>query len=145
MIVPHDLINVVETTRLISDGHSPLIEQAALATFIEEGHFTRHVRRMRKLYAERQAAFLDLASRYLGDRVEIKAATSGMHLIGWLPKGVSDTDVSEAAATVGVRIAPLSEYAIKKQERGGLLFGYAGFSVAEMETAIKRLSQIKFR
>lgn len=144
MIVPHDLISVVETTRLISDGHSPLIEQAALTAFIEDGHFTRHVRRMRKLYAERQAAFLDLATRYLGDRVQLEAAASGMHLIGWLPKGVSDKAVSEAAAVVGVRVAPISEYAIKKQKRGGLLFGYAGFSISEIETAMKHLSQIKF-
>lgn len=142
MIVPADMIDIFSTARLISDGHSPLIEQATLATFIEDGHFSRHVRRMRKLYAQRQQQFLELAAKYLGNSVECAPQRSGMHLVGYLSEGVSDVAASEAAREVGVRVAPLSEYAMKTPKRGGLLFGYAGYDAKEMEEALKKLAKV---
>jgi len=142
MAVPIDLVPLFEAARSVTDGHSSLIDQAVLAKFLIDGHFGRHVRRMRKLYAERQRAFLRLAEKYLVG-VEFEPFPSGMHLIGWLPQGISDQDVSRAMAERGVRAAPLSDYAIKQSKRGGLLFGYAGFNERAMTSAFKRLADLK--
>ena len=56
----------------MTDMHSSTIPQAALADFIEQGHFARHVRRMRKLYAERQACLVDAANAELSGMLEIR-------------------------------------------------------------------------
>ena len=141
MVVPPDLRPLFETARSITDGHSSLTDQAILAKFLNDGHFGRHLRRMRKLYAERQRTCLDLAKKYL-HWIEIEPLPSGMHLVGWLPEGVSDQEVTAAMAERGVRAAPLSDYAIVKPDRPGLLFGYAGFSKKEMTTAFQRISNI---
>ena len=142
VVVPPDLVSLFETARLITDGHSPLFEQAILAEFISGGHFSRHVRRMRKLYSERQEILLHAAEKYLKGKIEMEPASSGLHLIGWLPHGVSDTAFSTAAAKRGVRLAPLSDYAAKPLKHPGLLFGYAGFSAKQIISAMKLLADI---
>jgi GntR family transcriptional regulator/MocR family aminotransferase len=55
MVVPPDLVDAFMAARALSDRHCPVLDQAALADFIGDGHFARHIRRMRALYAERQA------------------------------------------------------------------------------------------
>ena len=142
MVVPPDLISLFQTARVVTDGHSSLMDQAVLTHFITEGHFGRHVRRMRKLYAERQRIFLKLAGKYLPG-VEFEPAAAGMHLIGWLPEGTSDIEFSVAAADRGVRLAPLSDYTANGSTRPGLLFGYAGFNQRQTTTALKRLQDLK--
>lgn len=61
LIVPEGLIDPVVAARAVADRHSPMLEQAVLADFLAEGHFARQVRRMRALYAERQACLLEAA------------------------------------------------------------------------------------
>lgn len=145
VVVPPDMVSLFETARVITDGHSPLFEQAVLAEFISGGHFARHVRRMRKLYSERQEILLLAAEKYLKGKVELEPASSGMHLVGWLPEGVSDLSFSKAAAAQDVRLAPLSDYSTKPLKRGGLLFGYAGFSEKQIVSAMKRLADIEIK
>ena len=142
MVVPTDLRPLFETARSITDSHSSLTDQVILAKFLNDGHFGRHLRRMRKLYAERQRVFLELASKHL-DWLEFEPSPSGMHLLGWLPEGISDQAISASMAERGVRAAPLSDYAIVKPKRTGLLFGYAGFSKKEMTTAFRRISDLQ--
>lgn len=142
LVVPPDMISLFEVARVITDGHSPLFEQAILAEFISGGHFARHVRRMRKLYLERQEILLRAAEEYLKGRIELAPASSGMHLVGWLPEGVSDTAFSAAAAERGVRLAPLSDYAMRPLKRSGVLFGYAGFSEKQIIGAMKQVAEI---
>lgn len=141
VVIPPDLRSLFATARSVIDGHSSLIDQAILAKFLNDGHFARHVRRMRKLYAERQEAFLALARKHLG-WIEFEPSPSGMHLIGWLPSGISDHQVSDALAECGVRAAPLSDYAIAKPKRLGLIFGYAGFSKMEMTKAFRMVANL---
>ena len=90
MVLPPDIVDAFVTARAVSDRHSPAIEQAALAEFISEGLLERHIRRMRMLYADRQAALLDAARRHLGDAIDLRPAHAGMHLTGFLPDGADD-------------------------------------------------------
>lgn len=142
LVVPSDMTEIFSTARIVTDAHSPLIEQAALAEFIRDGHFARHVRRMRKLYAERQQILLEAARKYLKGAIEMEPASSGMHLVGWLSEGVSDVEFSAAAAKKGIRIAPVSDYAIRKPKRSGLLFGYAAFDKKQIVESLKRIAEI---
>ncbi len=97
LVVPPELVDAFVAARALADRHSPSVTQAALADFIDGGHFARHVRRTRALYAERQAALVRAAQRTLGGLLEVAPAEAGMHLMGWLPVGVDDRVAARAA------------------------------------------------
>jgi GntR family transcriptional regulator/MocR family aminotransferase len=140
MVVPADLADAFIATKALTDRHAPSVEQAVLADFITEGHFARHIRRTRILYAERQAALVEAAARHLQGLLEISPAEAGMHLVGWLPEGMSDTQASRRAASAGLDTPALSSYALEPLSRGGLLLGYAAVDENEIRQGIHRLS-----
>ena len=146
VVVPPDLVDAFVAARELSDRHSPVIEQAVLADFIAEGHFARHVRRMRTLYAARQAALVEAAREELDGLLETGPAEAGMHLVGFLPEGTDDREVSRRAAYYGVEVSPISAYAIKGAPypenpcRPGLLLGYAALTEAEILRGVRGLA-----
>ncbi|HEX8920078.1 MAG TPA: PLP-dependent aminotransferase family protein, partial [Pyrinomonadaceae bacterium] len=106
LVVPTDLVEVFAAARALADLHSPLIEQAVLAEFISERHFARHIRRMRGIYEERQQTLVEEARKNLKGMLEVAPAKAGMHVIGWLPDGVSDQEVSSRGTEAGLNLAP---------------------------------------
>lgn len=118
LIIPGDLVDTFLAARWVSDRCSPLIEQAALADFIAEGHLASHVRRMRTLYMERRAVIIETIRERLGDLVETWDAEAGMHTVAWLPPGVDDSLISAAAAQSGLFVLPASEFALRPMARG---------------------------
>lgn len=138
-VVPPDLAEIFTSARALTDLHSPLIDQSVLAEFIAEGHFTRHIRRMRKLYAERQQILIEEIEKHLPGLIEVKKADSGMHLVGRLPKGIDDKAVSVKLKERGVLAAPLSGYFINPPESGGLLLGYTAFDRRQIRAGVKVL------
>lgn len=142
VVVPPDLVDIFAAARALTDLHGPVTDQMILAEFIAEGHFERHVRRMRTLYRERQEILVDQVEKRLGGLLEISKSDAGMHLIGWLPKGVSDIAISAKAAEQGMRISAVSKYAAKKLPRGGLMLGYTAFTERQIKDGVKALTQI---
>lgn len=120
--------------------HPPLLEQVVLAAFITEGHFARHIRRTRALYAKRQDALVEAAKRDLAGLLEIQSTAGGMHLLGWLPDSMDDRTASQCARAHGVVTSPLSAYSIETGQRGALLLGYAGIDEREIEAGVRRLA-----
>jgi GntR family transcriptional regulator / MocR family aminotransferase len=119
-----------------------LAEQLALADFIEAGHFTRHLRRMRTLYAERRDALQFALARDLGDYLTVSGGAGGMHLSARLDVAVEDRAVSAAAQTRGLVLRPLSHYcssAAGKAAYNGLLLGYGSVGVDQMAAAVRQL------
>jgi GntR family transcriptional regulator/MocR family aminotransferase len=141
LVAPSDLVDVFSAARALADLHSPTINQAILAEFIAEGHFARHLRRMRGLYQERQAVLIEAAQKYLSGFLTIAQAESGMHVIGWLPAGVSDRTVTEKATRAGLKISPLSAYRNKPSETGGLVLGYTAFDERQIRQGVRKLAQ----
>jgi GntR family transcriptional regulator/MocR family aminotransferase len=140
LVVPTDLVAAFVAAKALADRHAPSVEQAVLADFMSEGHFARHVRRTRVLYAERQATLLKAAGSALNGLLEISPAEAGMHLVGFLPEGIDDRAVSRQASAYGVDAPPLSSYAIAPLPRGGLLLGYAAFGADEIIRGVERLA-----
>jgi len=139
LVAPPDLVETFRAARKFAVQHPPLLEQLALADFISEGHFVRHIRRMRALYADRQAVLVEIARRELTGLLDVEPAESGMHLLGWLPDHVDDFTASQQAAAHEVDAAPLSTYSIEAVQPGALLLGYAGVDEIEIEAGIHRL------
>jgi len=142
LVVPPHLSQSFAAARAVADRHSPTIEQAALADFIADGHFARHVRRMRVIYRQRQAALLDAARRHLRGLIELQPVQAGMHLVGFLRPGVDDREVSRRAAAQGIGVAPLSDYYLGNSLRRGLILGYAASTEVEIENSIRELARI---
>jgi GntR family transcriptional regulator/MocR family aminotransferase len=142
LIVPTSLIGAFEDARAVADRQPPGIEQAVLADFISAGHLARHIRRMRGLYEERRDALLRASRDWLGDRVTFGDTAAGMLALAWLPREMDDRRVSERALALGVEVSPLSRYAVRPLERGGLLLGYAGFPPSELREGVRKLSGV---
>jgi GntR family transcriptional regulator/MocR family aminotransferase len=141
MVVPQHLIDAFLALRSLVDAHPPSVAQAALVDFIGEGHLAAHVRRMRVLYAERQAALIRLTHERLGARLQLSPSDAGMHLLGRVASGVDDTAIARAAARRGVDVAPLSALYREVPRGRGLLLGYAGVAEAEMASGLDRVAE----
>jgi GntR family transcriptional regulator/MocR family aminotransferase len=140
LIAPEGAVDAFVAARALADRHGPALEQAVVAEFLDAGHFARHVRRMRALYAERQEALVTAASRELRGVLDVRPAQAGMHLIGWLPAGTDDVRASAMAASEGISAPALSQYALRARPGPALLLGYAPYSVRKIRDAAKRLA-----
>ncbi|MGH9883393.1 MAG: PLP-dependent aminotransferase family protein [Pyrinomonadaceae bacterium] len=139
LVAPPDLVDAFVSGRVMTDLHSSTIPQAALADFIAEGHFARHLRRMRKLYAGRQTSFVALAKAQLRGLLEIEERQAGMHLIGWLPRDVDDVAAARAASGHNLITIPLSAFSLRPLARGALVLGYTAFNEHETQAAMRSL------
>lgn len=142
LIVPAHLADIFAAAKNLCDTHTGLIEQAILAEFITEGHFARHLRRMRSLYEKRQAFLVAESERCLGGLMKISRSSSGMHLIGWLREGLDDQIISSMGSEYGLNLTPLSSYSVTKQQAPGLVLGYTGFNESEIADAIGKLKTV---
>jgi GntR family transcriptional regulator/MocR family aminotransferase len=142
LIVPEDLFDAFVSARWIVDRCSPLVEQAALADFISEGHFASHVRRMRALYMERRSVLMEAIQKELGDLLVMSGTAAGMHTVGWLPPHVDAAQVVTKAAEAGLYLGQVSEYCLRPLARNGLLLGYAAFTPEAIRKGIRDLSRI---
>jgi len=139
LILPPPLVDPFLKVRRLIDIHSPMLEQAVLADFMIEGHFTRHLRRMRTLYAERRRALLEAAR---GLPLEIVSAEAGIHCIGWLSDGMDDLAVAKKAIDYDLNLTPISSFNMEPLPRKGLLLGYGGFDVQEIREGVQRLGAL---
>ncbi len=120
LVVPPGLSEPFTSANGIILKGPPTHLQAAVAEFMTEGHFARHIRRMRKIYKERQQVLLETVQSKLDGMLTATPSDSGIQVIGWLPDGVDDVAVSTAAAARGFEITPLSSCYQGKAPCGGL-------------------------
>jgi GntR family transcriptional regulator / MocR family aminotransferase len=140
MVVPMDLVDAFSIARDASDQFSSTLYQAAMTDFIREGHFARHIRRMRMLYMQRRTALVEAIHKRMGDEIEVIGAEAGMHLVALLPPGVSDVAISKKAAEMGISVMPLSSCYAKSPGRGGLILGYGGTDAWQIHDGIRKLT-----
>lgn len=125
IVVPNSVVDAFVAARTLVDRCPPLIQQMVVADFINEGHFERHLRRMRTLYAARQSVLIEAVEDTLGDDLQISSDKAGLHLTGLLTPGLDDAVVSRVLRENGIVAPPLSFYSARPRERGGLVLGYA--------------------
>ncbi len=142
MVVPEDLVDAFYTARDATDQFSSTLYQAAMTDFIRDGHFARHIRRMRTLYLERRTALVEAIQNQTKGKLEVIGAEAGMHLVAMLPPGVSDIAVSKKAAAIGISAMPLSSCYLKAPIRGGLILGYGGTDVRQIRDGMRKLATV---
>lgn len=135
-VVPRDLIGAFRVVAAIAGGGPAMIEQAALAEFIRDGHLARHLRRLREAYAERQAALVSVLQTM--DAIEsIQGCDAGSHLVVRL-RGIDETRVASAAAARGIETPLVSKYG----HGTGLVLGYGSTDVTAIREAAATLGKI---
>jgi GntR family transcriptional regulator / MocR family aminotransferase len=139
MVVPSDLVAAFAAARDALDIFPPTFIQSVLTDFIQGGHFHRHLRRMRALYAQRCSTLSAALRRELPDVLEVVNEGAGMHTLVLLPAGVRDSTVSLRAASYGVSAMPLSSCSLRKPVRYGLVLGYGGTDELETERGVRML------
>jgi GntR family transcriptional regulator/MocR family aminotransferase len=141
LVVPPALLEPLRRLRLLSDFSSPHLLQAAVAEFIVEGHFERHIRRMRTLYQSRHELLVHVLRKRLGDRVAIASSDAGMNLVLWLPPHLDDQRVAAAAKAHDLDLLPLSALTVSHFHRPGLLLGFGGIQEREIVEGVERLER----
>ena len=120
----------------------PTFFQDVLADFIGEGHFARHIRRMRVLYRERRSALVENISKEFGSMVEVLGNEAGMHLTLTLPNSSHDVEIAERAARQDLRVWPLSPTYLGKAARPGFILGFGSTPTAEIPRAVRKLRNL---
>jgi GntR family transcriptional regulator/MocR family aminotransferase len=140
LIVPPDLQPPLAAARAAADQHPPTLDQAVLADFIAEGHFARHLRRMRAVYRERLQALAAAAERYCGGVLRVRPVRTGLHALADLD-GVDAARVSVEAATRGVEATPVSAYlAGRGRSLNGLVLGFGAVRPEASRRGMERLA-----
>lgn len=139
LVVPQDMVPVFRRARYSLDTCPPSLHQAAMADFIDQGHFARHLRRMRKLYQERRTALVEALREPPAAGLEIVGTAAGMQLTVLLPPGISDMTVAKKAGQKGVIARPLSSCYLGPPERGGLILGFGHIGVDDIRDAVSKI------
>ena len=131
--------------RAAMDIFPPYLHQEAITDFMREGHFARHIRRMRLLYSERRTALVESIRDQFGSRLEIHGSQAGMHLAVTLPKGLSDREIATRAARKGLWLWPLSPSYLGAVPRQGFVLGFGNTAVEDMSHAVAQMRAEVFR
>ncbi len=140
LVIPPDLVPYFEAMKSLTTRHAPLLEQAVLCDFIAEGHFGRHLRRMREVYAARSSALLEGARQWLAGLLEIPDVEAGLQTVGWLCGGIDGESAAKAAAARDVEVTPLSHSSRGRLTRDGLQLGFAAVDEAEIRRGVRELA-----
>lgn len=141
MVVPRKLAGNVVFARSVDGLHSHHADQAVLAEFIAEGHLERHIRRMRSIYKERRRALVEGLGHAVPD-LEVMPSQAGMHVVAKLPHGANDRRIVKEAAERGLELTALSRFYAHERAEQGLIMGFSGFDVPEIEAGVGLLAQI---
>ena len=147
LVVPQALVDVFRTAKRLTDRHTPTLEQAALADFIQSGAYERHVRRLRRKNAQRRAALLEALSQHFAGSIEVQGSEAGLHIVVWFNEvdASRESEIARRAKQKGVGVYPISdlygtERAGASERRAGFLFGYAALEDREIRKGVARLA-----
>lgn len=141
LVLPKAL--VVKAAALLQSVHGDvaLLPQAVTADFISEGHFGRHLRKMRQLYQQKQQFTLQLIAALLPQCV-VHARYAGLHLTLEFPVAVDDQQLAAALLTQNFKVQPLSRYVFAAPERSGLVLGIANSTEVQIQRAVQLITQL---
>jgi GntR family transcriptional regulator / MocR family aminotransferase len=142
VVIPSDLVDRFIAARRAMDICPPGFYQEVVADFIGEGHFARHIRRMRVLYRERRSALVDSISKELGDMAEVVGSEAGMHLTITLPSGSRDVEVAKRASRQDLWTWPLSRCYVGERARQGFVLGYGSTAIADIPRSVRMLRDL---
>jgi GntR family transcriptional regulator/MocR family aminotransferase len=142
VVAPPSLVEKFIAQRLTLDLFPQTLDQLVLTDFLCEGHFSRHVRRMRAIYQGRRDTLVSEIEKYLGDVMTIVNADAGMHLTARLPQGFDDVEVVRLARARDISAIALSTCYAANNGEPGLVLGFGGVPEAQIIRGVQALSGV---
>jgi len=139
MVLPEHLMAIFDANFGFYSCTVSSIEQYALASFVEEGYFERHINRMKKIYKQKRDIIIDaVLTSHLKDFCEILEEESGLHFLLKLKTGISDSELIKFAEEKGLKISCMSQHAFDmlSVEKNLLIINYSGIDVQKIRQAI---------
>jgi GntR family transcriptional regulator/MocR family aminotransferase len=140
IVAPEPLIDSLVKIRSTMDQHSSAIDQATLARFITEGFFLSHIKRMRRIYAERREVFIKQFNQLLGDRFTLQVPEGGLNMVAWLKREKDFPVISRVTREIPVKPSALSFYCIRATPKPAFVFGFAGWTGAQIRESLLKLA-----
>ena len=139
IVVPKALVQRFREERLSHGAPPSLMAQPALAEFMGSGDFAIHIRRMRRIYANRRRALIEALAPGDGKLFRIDASPAGLMLLLRLPPAANDAEAVKRLAAQGIEAQSLSSHYAGRTRQHGLLLSFAGFSEEDLSKAAARL------
>jgi GntR family transcriptional regulator/MocR family aminotransferase len=140
IVAPEPLIDSLVKIRSAMDQHSSPIDQATLARFITEGFFLSHIKRMRKIYAERRDFFIKQFNELLGDRFTLQVPEAGLNIVAWLKREEDFPMIRPITLDIGVRPSALSFFCIQAKLKPAFVFGFAAWTPTQIRESLVKLA-----
>ena len=144
LVVPRRLVDVFVAAKATADRHAPTLTQAIVAAFIREGHFERHLLRMRRAYASRHDALVGAIEQYLaGIAYRDYATTSaGLHLMVRIDRDVPEADLVAGARAAGIAVEGANRCFFTPPAQPHIFLGYAQMPESRLREGVARLAQV---
>lgn len=144
LVVPSPLAHPFAAAKWLCDRHTPTLAQLALADFISEGHFDRHLRRMRTRHAARRRALIAALEVELGDAVRVHGTNAGIHVVVWLPdvSAAQTPELIRRARERDVGLYGVAGFYAMPRPNAGLLFGYGQVDEASIAVGVRRFAAV---
>jgi GntR family transcriptional regulator/MocR family aminotransferase len=138
---PRSLRSALHKAKSVADWHTPTLEQLALARFIDDGAFARHIRKVNRVYHQRHDLILNILRRDFADHLEPIPSDTGLHVSAVARKASVQqiATIAERARAVGVAIQVLAFFSVSDKPRSGIVLGYGGVPTARIEEGLHRL------
>jgi GntR family transcriptional regulator/MocR family aminotransferase len=142
IVVPASVRDAVQRAKFLSDWHSPSPLQVALARFIDDGEFARHLRRAHAVYRERRELIARIITRDFADDLDLVPSSTGLHLTVLARTATVETidAIARRAWEAGVAVQTLEMSAVRPDtRRAGLMLGYGGIATNNIAAGLRRL------
>ncbi|MCB9007199.1 MAG: PLP-dependent aminotransferase family protein [Ardenticatenaceae bacterium] len=142
VVLPLGLVRPFVQAKQLIDRGAPTLTQAAVADFMVEGHFERHLRHLREAYGQRRQSLVAALQAHLPSLVRYADEPAGLHVMLYLPESLPETAVVQAAAEAGVGVYSAAPYFITQPSPPAILLGFSGLSEPEIELGVARLGEV---
>lgn len=140
LVMPRATLDAFRETGEITENGQPVLTQKIVAGFLREGHFFRHLKKMRTLYQQRREMMLGALRQIFSDQFRVEVNDGGMHIIAFLRHGTDDVGLAKIWQQHELRVSPLSEWYNSSQKRYGLIMGYS--NIRSDEEALALLTRV---
>jgi GntR family transcriptional regulator/MocR family aminotransferase len=141
LVAPPSLQSALHKAKYVSDWHTTTLLQTALARFIEDGGFARHIRRVSAVYRDRHRILSDFLADEFADHLDVIPSATGLHIAAIARKASVNeiAAIARRALDAGVAVQILSTFAVARSARAGLVLGYGAIATDEITEGLRRL------
>jgi GntR family transcriptional regulator / MocR family aminotransferase len=141
LVLPPSLRAAAIKAKFVTDWHSAPLAQRALARFIADGSFARHIRKVGKVYSQRHAIVTSTLERDFAGHLDLIPSTTGLHVAAVASNASVEkiADIAQRATTLGVAIQQFSGFAVDTRQRAGITIGYGAIATPKIAEGLRRL------